>query len=214
VQNHPISSDRVIVYAAPEGDEVATYTRGRARLSDGKARVELGETFQWVTNPDIGLTAHLTPRGPCHGLYVASLTTSEMVVRELESGTSDVAFDFLVYGLRIGFEDVSIVQEKQVEAYIPSMAAHKERYQRYPELRQYSALERFKMMRSSIGEPATDMSASEILRNSVIEFDPAVHSSPYPGMTDEERAAVRAANERVTSSSQDSDDETVLLEVK
>jgi hypothetical protein len=138
-----------------------------------------------------------------------------MVVRELESGTSDVAFDFLVYGLRIGFEDVSIVQEKQVEAYIPSMAAHRERYQKYPELRQYSALERFKTMRASMGQAALpDMSPSEFLRNSIVEFDPAVHQSPYPGMTDEERVAVRAANERVTSSPQDSDNETVLLEVK
>lgn len=215
VQNHPSLTDRVIVYAAPEGDEVATYTRGRARLSNGEARVELGETFKWVTNPDIGLTAHLTPRGKCHGLYVVSLTTSEMVVHELEDGISDVPFDYLVYGLRIGFEGSSIVQEKQVEAYIPSMAGHRERYQRFPELKQFSALERFKAMRASMGEAALpDMSSSEILRNSIIEFDPAIHTNPYPGMTEAERAAVRAANKRVISSSRDSNDEAVSQEVE
>ena len=213
VQNHPVLSNRVIVYAAPEGDEVATYTRGRARLSDGVALIKLGETFKFVTNPDIGLTAHLTPRGPCHGLYVASLTTGEMVVRELEEGTSDVPFDFIVYGLRIGFEDVSIVQEKQEEAYIPSMAAHRERYQKHPELRRYSALQRFKMMRTSMGESLPDMNSSEILRNSIIEFDPAVHPNPYPGMTDAEQAATKAVNNRVKSPQPDSDEETLLRKV-
>jgi len=112
VQNHPYEKDRVIAYTSPEGDEAATYTRGTARLVNGEARVMLGETFKWVTNPEIGLTAHLTPRADCKGLYVASLTTSEMVVKELQGGTSDATFDYLVYGLRIGFEEASVVQEK------------------------------------------------------------------------------------------------------
>jgi hypothetical protein len=135
-------------------------------------------------------------------------------VRELEDGTSDVPFDFLVYGLRIGFEDVSIVQEKQVEAYIPSMAGHRERYQKFPELKKFSALERFKTMRSSMGEAMPDMSRSEILRRSIIEFDPAVYSNPYPGMTDEERTAARAINTRVKAPRQDSDGEAVTQEVE
>ena len=63
IQNHPYDPGKVVVYAAPEGDEVATYTRGSARLLSGEARVKLGPTFAWVTNPDIGLTAHLTPPG-------------------------------------------------------------------------------------------------------------------------------------------------------
>ena len=86
VQNHPHDPSSVIVYAAPEGDEVATYTRGTARLIDGEARVALGETFQWVTNPDIGLTAHVTPREDCNGVYVAELSTTEVMVRELRGG--------------------------------------------------------------------------------------------------------------------------------
>src|SRR4030095_15972450 len=60
VQNHPADSGKVIVSADPEGDEVATYTRGTARLADGVARVALGETFRWVTNPDLGLTVSVT----------------------------------------------------------------------------------------------------------------------------------------------------------
>jgi hypothetical protein len=180
VQNHPEDNSRVIVYSAPEGDEVATYTRGTGRLVGGEARVSLGETFKWVTNPDIGLTAHITPRADCKGMYVTSLTTSEMVVKELAGGTSDATFDYIVYGLRIGFEEISIVQEKHDESYIPSMAAHRERYNVYPELRHYNALERFKRMNMENGRPFFDTSAAQALRDAIHEFDPAVDRLPGP----------------------------------
>jgi hypothetical protein len=138
----------------------------------------MGETFKWVTNPDIGLTAHLTPRGRCEGLYVESLTTEEMVISEQRDGSSDVTFDYIVYGLRIGFEEVSIVQEKQEESYIPSMEDHRDLYVRHPELRKYNALERFKGMRAARGETEPfDMSSSEMLLNSIEEYDPAVHGT-------------------------------------
>jgi hypothetical protein len=179
VQNHPFDPGSVIVYAAPEGDEVATYTRGTARLVSGEAQVSLGETFQWVTNPDIGLTAHVTPRGDCGGLYVASLTTEKMVVQEMNGGTSDITFDYLVYGLRIGFEESSVVQEKELEAYIPSMADHRRLYQRHPDLRGYNSFERFKGMHHAFDPKAElDLSRAHALRDAIIEFDPAVHELP------------------------------------
>jgi hypothetical protein len=178
VQNHPYNKDQVITYAGLEGDEVATYTRGHARLTNGEALIRLGETFKWVTNPDIGLTAHITARGESEGLYVASLSTSEMLVKEMKGGNSNVEFDYLVYGLRIGFEEASVVQEKIEEAYIPSMNDHRDLYNRYPELRQYNALERFKQMNTEIGKPVPDLNASRALRDAIIEFDPAIHRSP------------------------------------
>ncbi len=186
VQNHPYDPSSVIVYAAPEGDEVATYTRGTARLVEGEATVPLGETFKWVTNPDIGLTAHLTPREDCNGVYVADLSTEEMVVRELQNGTSDCAFDFLVYGLRIGFEESSIVQEKEMESYIPSMADHRQLYERRPDLKSYNSLERFKGMRNAANSKAElDLSRAHALRDAIIEFDPAAHELPRPPRMEE-----------------------------
>jgi hypothetical protein len=182
VQNHPDDADKVIVYACPEGDEVATYTRGTARLVNGKAVVPLGETFKWVTNPDIGLTAHLTPRNYAVPLAVVALTTEQLVVRGPEGGPDDVVFDYIVYGLRIGFEEVSIVQEKQREAYIPSMADHRNLYEKRSDLRQYNALERFGAMRAAFGESgALDLTASHTLRDAIIEFDPSVHELPGGG---------------------------------
>lgn len=174
VQNHPVDKDRVIVYNSPEGDEVATYTRGSARLTGGIARVRLGETFAWVTNPAVGLTAHITPRGADAGLYVESVTPEELVVRGREGG--DVFFDYIVHGLRIGFEEVSIVQKKRHESRIPSMADHVQLYADQPELRQYDALERWKAMRRDAGDTSPlDLGRAKALTDAVGEFDPAIH---------------------------------------
>ncbi len=179
VQNHPYDPSSVIVYAAPEGDEVATYTRGTARLVEGEATVPLGETFKWVTNPDIGLTAHLTPVGDPCVLYVVEQATNEIMVRSRDG--SDCAFDYMVYGLRIGFEESSIVQEKEQESYIPSMTDHRQLYERRPDLKSYNSLERFKGMHHAISPKARlDLSRAHALRDAIIEFDPAVHELPRP----------------------------------
>jgi hypothetical protein len=190
VQNHPEDPDRVIVYTAPEGDEAATYTRGSARLENGHAKVPLAETFRWVTNPDIGLTVHLTPRGEWSDLYVVSVTTSELEVASRE-GASDAAFDYLVYGLRIGFEETSVVQEKHLEFPIPSMRDHQALYLAQPELRQYSSLDRFSGMRAALGDEkpldlsaanalrdAIDASVSQTLNAALPEGDPGLESEP------------------------------------
>jgi hypothetical protein len=143
VQNVPKDPGHVIVYAAPEGDEVAVYTRGSARLSGGEARVVLGPTFAQVANPDVGLTATVTPRGSTPvALSVESVSTGTLVVRGPEG--MDVAFDYTVWGLRIGFESQSIVQPKEFEAKIPSMKEHAARFAAEPALRDYTALARFK----------------------------------------------------------------------
>jgi hypothetical protein len=162
-QNHPHDKDKLVVYAAPEGDEVATYTRGTARLVGGEARVELSETFAWVTNPDIGLTVHLTPVGEWSDLYVADKSTSEIVVRSRE-GVGEVEFDYLVYGLRIGFEQHAAVQIKDQEAFLPRRGASEEFFAEHPGLQRYSALERFKEMRAALGESTEiDLSRAKTL---------------------------------------------------
>ncbi|RMF76246.1 MAG: hypothetical protein D6738_01855 [Acidobacteria bacterium] len=123
VQNHPDDPSRIVVYAALEGDEVGTYTRGHARLEGGVARVSLGESFHLVTSPDVGLTAYLTPRSPGARLYVESVSTRELVVRAEPGTDPQAAFDFVVFGLRLGFEEVPVIRPATDGrmGYIPSM---------------------------------------------------------------------------------------------
>ncbi len=181
VQNHPENPDQVIVYTAPEGDEVATYTRGTARLIDGEARVALGDTFKWVTNPDVGLTAHLTTKGDWSILYVESVTTRELVVKSAPGFSDNVTFDYIVHGLRIGFEATAVVQEKTRESMIPAMTDHEATYKAYPELRRYNAQERFGDMRQRLGQTNvtdTDASGATALREAIGVFDPAIDQIP------------------------------------
>ena len=157
VQNHPEDENRVIVYTAPEGDETAVYTRGTARLVEGEARVALGETFKWVANPDVGLTAHLTARGEPVPLAVVELTPREMVVRA-PSGYPDVVFDYLVYGLRIGFERSEVVQVKEQEALLPMAGDGGDPYSTPIPTGAATAFERFMAMTSEVrGTPEGDI---------------------------------------------------------
>jgi len=161
-QNHPEETDRLVVYAAPEGDEVAVHTRGSARLVGGEARVLLGETFSMVANPDIGLTAHLTARDEAAPLAVAGLTTSELIVRGPVG--SDASFDYLVYGLRVGFEEHCPADVKDREAFLPPREAAGAFYTVNPELRRLNALERFLAMRTALGGSGeSDLSRTEAL---------------------------------------------------
>ncbi len=176
VQNHPYEKDKVVVYAAPEGDEVAVYTRGTARLAGGVARVDLEPSFAWVANPDLGLTAHLTPRSDA-SLYVESVSSRTLVVRARSGSDPDAAFDYLVYGLRLGFEDLPPVLPKEREAFLPPAGAVEGTHAGHPELRRFSAMERFKEMRAALGETAPlDLSRSRELAAAVDADRPATVS--------------------------------------
>jgi hypothetical protein len=59
-----------------------------------------------------GLTAQVTPRADCRGLYVAELTTTSIVVKELQGGTSNARFDFFVNGIRSGYKDYKVLNSK------------------------------------------------------------------------------------------------------
>jgi hypothetical protein len=164
VQNHPYDTGKSVVFVALEGDEAGTYTRGQGRLDGGVARVRLGPSFALVTNPDVGLTAHLTPRGGAVSLAIDSLTTDELVVKGPE-GAPDVTFDYEVFGLRLGFERIPIVQPRVDEAPLPALAtaaldASKPGND--------NAFGRFVAMRSEVGETAPlDTTRSEALKAAI-----------------------------------------------
>lgn len=182
VQNHPEDPALQVVYAAIEGDEVATYTRGRAQLADGVARVRLGETFRLVTNPDFGLTAHLTARGEPVALAIEELGTDRLVVRG--PAGSAAAFDYLVQGLRIGFEDAPVVREKPpgLEALLPNAAETRAMLARSPDLAETTPRARFLRMRAGLAsaERAPDDAGERALVEAIGRFDPALHAAPGP----------------------------------
>jgi hypothetical protein len=113
IQPHPTDPTKEIVYVALEGGEAGTYTRGSGTLVDGIAIIELPEHFGLVTNAE-GLTAQITPRGPVHAmLYVESVTPRTLVVRASTSADAHVPFDYLINGIREGFENHQVIRDRQ-----------------------------------------------------------------------------------------------------
>ncbi len=113
VQHHPEDPNKEIIYVALEGNEAGTYTRGSAQLKNGVAEIELPEDFHLVTNVD-GLTAQITPRGPVNSmLFVESVTPTSLIVKSSNMKDSDVNFDFMVNGVRKGFENHQVIRDKK-----------------------------------------------------------------------------------------------------
>jgi hypothetical protein len=112
VQPHPSYANKSIIYASLEGGEAGTYYRGTAQLEEGTARVTRPEHFSLVTEEE-GLTVQVTPRGDCNGLYVAEVTTTTIVVKELQGGTSDARFDFFINGVRAGYADYQVMVDTE-----------------------------------------------------------------------------------------------------
>lgn len=113
MQDHPEDDTKEIVYVALEGNEAGTYTRGSGQLINGVAEIYLPEDFELVTN-EKGLTAQITPRGPVKSmLYVESVTPTMLVVRSSNMKDSDVKFDFMINGVRAGYEDHQVIRDKR-----------------------------------------------------------------------------------------------------
>ena len=72
---------------------------GSARLKRGRATVKLDADFGKVVMLD-GYRVFLTPEGDCKGLYVQSKGDASFEVRELQGGTSSIAFSYRIVAKR------------------------------------------------------------------------------------------------------------------
>jgi len=77
---------------------------GSASLKAGVAEIALDATFAQAANSDMDYHVFITPNGDCQGLYVATKSATGFEVRELQSGKSNVSFDFRIVAKRRGFE--------------------------------------------------------------------------------------------------------------
>lgn len=100
---HPVSSDRYLVHAALEGPEGAVYYRGSARLTKGRAVVELPAYFESLTRAE-GRTIQLTNVDGFDPLAIrtrdgAKVVDGAFVVTSSHRGSSQ-RFDWEVKALR------------------------------------------------------------------------------------------------------------------
>jgi hypothetical protein len=76
---------------------------GSGQLTGGVATVFLEPGFAGIVHTD-AYHVFLTPQGDCKGLYVSSKSGGSFSVHELQSGTSNTAFDYRVVAKRLDIE--------------------------------------------------------------------------------------------------------------
>jgi hypothetical protein len=104
----PFEPGRSMQYSALGGAEVAVYLRGRARVTGGRGHVSFPDYFSGMTVAS-SVTVTLTPRSlDSKGLAVTNSDNLGMDVGELAGGTGSYEFDYVVYGVRKGFEDFQV----------------------------------------------------------------------------------------------------------
>jgi hypothetical protein len=108
---HPHEAAKEIYYVALEGPEAGTYCRGNTNVTGPLTRVRLPDTFRLVTS-ERGITAQVTAVGRGRGLYVAKTNASELVVGCDDRAACPKSFNWLVNGVRKGYDDYAVVRDK------------------------------------------------------------------------------------------------------
>jgi hypothetical protein len=99
-----------IYYASLEGPEAAMYVRGKGRLVNGRAMIDLPDHFTSLANPAT-LTIQLTPASfRSMGLGYEIGQDGSITIGELAGGNGSYEFSWVVTAVRKGFEDYEVVR--------------------------------------------------------------------------------------------------------
>jgi hypothetical protein len=99
VEPHSQRADLVIRYVALEGPESGTYFRGRGKIQNGLATIEVPEDFRLVTSAE-GLSIQVTPIREMATIAVMEIGLDRIVVK----GSRNVEFFYTVNGVRRSHE--------------------------------------------------------------------------------------------------------------
>ena len=83
-------------------------------MKNGTVVINLPEHFRLVTNEN-GLTVQVTPTTETKGLYVVNKSTKQITIKEIGNGKSNAGFDYLVNGVRLGYEDRPVIVDKYID---------------------------------------------------------------------------------------------------
>ena len=108
----PGRSSEVATFSAPMGGEAAAYDRGTANLVNGEATVVCPEHFGWIAD-DKSMTVTITPlSAESKGIAVIEKSNGGFKVKELNGGTGNYSFDYLVMCKRKDFKQYEVVRKK------------------------------------------------------------------------------------------------------
>ncbi len=110
---HPLKKGHRLVYTGIEAAEVLLVHRGTATLRNGQTRIDFPDHFIAVSDPR-NITAYLTPKQNCNGLFIVEVTNDHLVVQELQGGISSAQFDYMVVTVRDKFFDFDFEPEGEI----------------------------------------------------------------------------------------------------
>jgi hypothetical protein len=101
----------MIQYSSLVGPEAAIYIRGKAELDGGRTYISFPDHFSDTVVPS-SITVSLTPRSAdSFGLAAVEVDAEGMEVAELQNETGTYFFDYVVYGVRKGYEDYQVYMD-------------------------------------------------------------------------------------------------------
>lgn len=120
------NGDYSVAYA-PKSTTPTVEDDGTAHLVNGTATVRLDGAFADSIDMSRAYHVMLTPDGDTKGLYVASKSPNEFVVREVQGGRGTLDFDYHIYASQAGRAGVRMAemtpqQMLSVEPHAPAMA--------------------------------------------------------------------------------------------
>lgn len=103
--------EKEIVYTAVESDKVHTELTDTASLRNGRAEISLPDHFGEVTSSTEPISVQVTPHGGTAGLKVTERSAERIIVEDLD-GAGSYEFTYTVKGIRAGYEDQDILQDR------------------------------------------------------------------------------------------------------
>lgn len=109
----PSDDSRLIRYVAMEGPEAALFVRGSVELVEGRARIELPDHFKALA-VEKTITVSLTPRSEDSlGVAAVRVSSEQIDIKELFKGRGRYQVDYVVYAVRLGYEDFPVYLPKR-----------------------------------------------------------------------------------------------------
>jgi len=95
---------------------------GTAQLVNGAANIQLDTAFAHSIDKRQAYQVMLTPDGDTKGLYIAAKSTTGFVVREVQGGHANIAFDYHIYAPSLGQAGMRMTEMSAAQA--ASMMPH------------------------------------------------------------------------------------------
>lgn len=111
VIDHPTDPTKLLKYYSHEGNEVLLRVRGRIKLVNGEAVVDLPVTWTLVT--EVGTNQVIaTSNEECEGVYAVVLNDTSIKLKELHSGGSNAEVSWECTAVRKGYLNAKNIEDK------------------------------------------------------------------------------------------------------